>query len=154
MFVDDNIYADVFDVTCHRIEQAAALSIKTIFIKLGESDLTSRQDAVSFNKSEDTPVVWLNRLLGVDIDTRRLAVRTPVECVAKTVAILRDTWHRSRCTFIISEAESITGRLGYVNEMSPWLRFMISFFHVSITRALGAEHVPTSAPTVESSATC
>ena len=141
MFVDDDIYADVFDVTRHRIEQAAASSIEAIFITLGESDLTSRQDAVSFDKFEDTPVAWLNRLIGVDFDTRRLAVRTPVEYVAATIAILHDTWHRSRQAFIISEAESMTGRLGYVAETSPWLRFMISFFHVSIAKALGAERV-------------
>jgi hypothetical protein len=139
MFVDDDIYADVFDVTRHRMEQAAASSIEAIFITLGESDLTSRQDAVSFDKFKDTPVAWLNRLLGVDINTCRLAVRTPVKYVAETIAILRDTWHRSRSSFIISDAESITGRLGYVAKTSPWLRFMISFFHVSITRALGAE---------------
>ena len=141
MFVNDDIYADVFDVTRHCIEQAAASSIEAIFITLGESDLTSRQDAVLFGKSEDTPVAWLNRLIGVDINSRRLAVRTPVEYVATAVAILHDTWHRSRQTFIISEAEYMTGRLGYVAETSPWLRFMISFFHVSIAKALGAERV-------------
>ena len=139
MFVDNGIYADVFDVTRHHIEQAAASSTEAIFITLNESDLTSRQDAVSFDKFKDTPVAWLNRLLGVDINTCRLAVRTPVEYIAKTVAILRDTWHRRHSRFIISDAESITGWLGYVTKTSPWLRFMISFFHVSIARALGAE---------------
>ena len=114
MFVDNGIYADVFDVTRHHIEQAAASSTEAIFITLNESDLTSRQDAVSFDKFKDTPVAWLNRLLGVDINTCRLAVRTPVEYIAKTVAILRDTWHRRHSRFIISDAESITGRLGYV----------------------------------------
>ena len=139
MSVDDDIYADMFDVTHHRMEQAAAASIEAIFITLGSSDLTSRQDAVSFEKFEETPVAWLNRLLGVDINTRRLAVHPPVEYVAETVATLESTWHRSHFNFIISDAESITGRLGYIAETSPWLRFMISFFHVSIARALGAE---------------
>ena len=92
---------------------------------LGSSDLESRQDPVSFDKFEQTPAAWLNRLLGVDIDTRRLAVRTPVEYVENADNVLTDKWHPQRGTFIISDAESITGVLGYIAETSPWLRFMM-----------------------------
>ena len=35
MFVDDNIYADVFDVTNHCMKQVAAASIEAIVITLG-----------------------------------------------------------------------------------------------------------------------
>ena len=83
---------------------------------------------------------WHNRALGIDIDTRRLAVRTPVEFVDKTVHDLKTTWHignNIKHTFLISEAESITGRLGYVAETSPWLRFMMTSMYGSIAYALG-----------------
>ena len=81
-------------------------------------------------------MAWFNRLLGVDIDTRRLAVRTPAEYVQKTIAILESTWHERRFSFQIHEAETMTGRLGYIAESSPWLRFMMSCMHSSIARAL------------------
>ena len=74
--------------------------------------------------------------MGVDINTRRLAVRTPAEYVEETVQVLKSTWNPHKYTFIISDAEIITGRLGYIAETSPWLRFMMSFMHTSIARAL------------------
>jgi hypothetical protein len=139
IFVDNDIYADVYYVRHHQAEQAAAASIEAIFITLGSDDLTSRQDAVLFDKFEQIPVVWLNRLLGVNINTRRLAVQIPAEYVTKKVAIPKGTWNKGHYSFIVSDAESITGRLGYIANMSPWLSFVTSFFHVSIARALAAE---------------
>ena len=72
----------------------------------------------------------------MDINTRRLAVRTPAEYVEETAQILKSTWNPHKYTFIISDAEIITGRLGYIAETSPWLRFMMSFMHTSIACAL------------------
>jgi hypothetical protein len=141
MFVDDDVYADIYDEARERMEQAAAASIEAIFITLGESDLSSRQDPISFDKFEEMMVAWSNRVLGVDINTRRLAVRTPVEYVEATIKILQDTWHDGRHSFTIFEAESMTGRLGYIAETSPWLRFMMSCMHTSIARALGATRI-------------
>ena len=43
-----------------------------------------------------------------------------------------------RGTFIISDAESITGVVGYIAKTSPWLRFMMSFLYTSIVGALKA----------------
>ncbi len=138
MFVDDGVYADVWEASKERGEQAGAASIEAIFQTLGESDLASRQDPISFDKFHELPVAWINRILGVDINTRRLAVRTPLEYVAKTIKILNTTWHHRRFVFVISDAEILTGRLGYIAETSPWLRFMMSHLHTSIARALKA----------------
>ena len=56
MFVDDDIYADVYNNSQERLEQAAAASIEAIFITLGISDLASRQDPISFDKFFEMPV--------------------------------------------------------------------------------------------------
>ena len=82
----------------------------SVFTTLGESDLASRQDSILFDKFEKTPVGWLNRILGIDISTRRLAVRTSVEYVAATMAILKSTWHTGKFSFILSDAELLIGR--------------------------------------------
>ena len=86
--MDDDTYADIYEPTHKRGEQTASASIEAVVTTLGDSDLASRQDSVSFKKFEETPVGLLNRILGVDISTRRLAVRTPIEYVASTVATL------------------------------------------------------------------
>ena len=141
MFVDDSIYADIFESDRARLEQAAAASIEAIFIVLGKSELWLRQDPISFDKFEELPMAWLNRVIGVEIDTRRLAVRTPVEYVAATVVLLSSTWHDSRYVFTVLDVETLTGRLGYIAETAPWLRFMMSHLHTSIARALKANNV-------------
>jgi hypothetical protein len=96
MFVDDMVYADVFQPTRERVEQAAAANIESIEQTVGTSDIQSRQDSISCDKFEELPVGWLTRILGVDISTRRLAVRTPLEYVQATVNLIQTTWHHGR----------------------------------------------------------
>ena len=67
MFVDDIVYADIYEPSHERTEQAGAASIEANFTTLGPSDISCRQDAVSWDKFEELPVGWLNRILGVDI---------------------------------------------------------------------------------------
>jgi len=69
MFVDDDVYADVYNHSRLRAEQAGAASIEAIFVTLGQSDLASRQDPISFDKFNELPVAWINHILGIDIDT-------------------------------------------------------------------------------------
>jgi hypothetical protein len=47
-YVDDDVYVEIFDID--RIEQAAAASIKAIFVLLGHSELERRQDPIFFDK--------------------------------------------------------------------------------------------------------
>ena len=48
MFMGDDFYSDVCQK--ERLEQAAAASFAAIFVALGHSDLTKRQDPVSWDK--------------------------------------------------------------------------------------------------------
>lgn len=135
MYVDDDCYAEIFNR--ERVEQAVAASIEAIFILLGESDLEKRQDPISFDKMEETMINYLNRPLGMEIHTRTMRVRTPVEYVCGTVNILAAHWHPKRKTFELSEIETLTGRLGYIADTAPWLRYMMSHLYTSIAAALG-----------------
>ena len=138
MFVDDDLYSEVFKP--ERLEQAAAASIEAIFILLGHSDLTARQDPISWDKFLEMPVDWHNKALGTMIDTRRMAARTPENYTKKTLSILEKTWHKgenTRHTFLINEAEVLAGRLGYNAETLPWLRFVMSSMYSSLAYALG-----------------
>ena len=123
LFVDDDVYAEVFQKG--RIEQAIAASIEAIFILLGESDLILRQDTVSFDKLEDTMVNWNNRILGRLINARSLTVATPSEYIRSTAELIRVRWHRRRQHFFISDIETLTGQLGHISETAHWLRFLM-----------------------------
>ena len=136
LFVDDDVYAEVFQKG--RIEQAIAASIEAIFILLGESDLVLRQDTVSFDKLEDTMVNWNNRILGRLINARSLTVATPSEYIRSTAELIRVRWHRRRQHFFISDIETLTGQLGHISETAHWLRFLMPHIYASLTHALKA----------------
>ncbi len=65
-----------------------AASIEAIYILLGESDLSKRQDPVSFDKLEDMPVSYASRILGHIVNTRRMDVEAPPEFIADTLRLL------------------------------------------------------------------
>ena len=133
-FVDDGVYAEIFDKI--RIEQAIASSIEAIFILLGHSDTSRRQDPISFDKMEDMVISYANKVLGQLINTRTMEVETPKEFIVETLNIIQSMWHSKRKRFHLSEVEIITGRLCYIAETSPWLKFMTSHLYTSIAHAL------------------
>ena len=133
-YVDDDLYSEIFDI--ERIEQAVAASIEAIFVLLGESDLLSRQDPISFDKMEETIVSYCNLILGQYINTRKMTVETPTEYVNNTVQVLQRHWHKKRKTFCINEMESLAGQLCHISDTAPWLRFLMSHVYTSITAAL------------------
>lgn len=134
VFVDDGIYADAYDVV--RIEQALAASIEAIFIILGESDLTKRQDPISFDKMCELLVAPFNKILGLLFDLRKLTVGPPPEFVAKTVARL-DAFHDGRRSFQVQEMSELLGMLQHIANSSRWLNHLLSHLYTSLGAALG-----------------
>ena len=134
LFVDDDIYADRFDVA--RVEQAIAASIEAIFILLGVSELDKRQDPISFDKLEEMLVHYLNKVLGLVLDTRRLDIGVPPAFVAETLRILRP-YHVSRKVFRVKEMEAITGKLIFIAGTAPWLKLIMPHLFMSIAAAVG-----------------
>jgi hypothetical protein len=133
-FVDDDLYAEVFDL--NRVEQAVAASIAAIFILLGKSELDKRQDPISFDKMEDLIISWCNIVLGQFIHTRRMTIETPPDYVQATVALMDRHWHGGRKSFRIHDIEVLTGRLCHISGTAPWLRFLMSHIYTSTTAAL------------------
>ncbi|KAL7545571.1 hypothetical protein ACHAWF_008925, partial [Thalassiosira exigua] len=72
LFVDDAVYADIYQKNRERIERAVAAGIEAIYILLGRSDLSKRQDPISFDKLIEMMISHLNKVLGQIIDTRNL----------------------------------------------------------------------------------
>ncbi len=109
LFVDDDIYADIFNSFC--IWQAVAASIEAIYILLGESDLSKWQDPVLFDKLEDMPVSYSSRILGQIVNTQQMDVETPPEFIVDTLQLLNKSFSPHRKVFLLQDIESITRKL-------------------------------------------
>ena len=90
MYVDDDIYLNIANVTCFKCTTTAG--IEAIFILLGESDLTRRQDPISWDKLLDMMVAPVNRVLGLTLNSRLLTVGVPPDFLAEVITILQTTW--------------------------------------------------------------
>jgi len=136
MFVDDGVLADIYNDDKVRIEKAIAAGIEAIFILLGRSDLSKRQDPVSFDKMVEMMVSHLNKVLGQIIDTRRMNVGVPQSYIAQILMLLKP-FHYQRKSFTVKEMERVTGMLVFVAATAPWLKFIMSQVYVSLAAAIG-----------------
>lgn len=133
MFVDDLVYAEVY--LRQRVEQAIAASIEAMFITLGESDLLRMQDPVSWDKLVEMIISHFNKVLGVEINTRRMDVGPPPEFVARTLKQL-EAFHSGRRAFTVKEMSTVVGLLGHIATTSKWLNHLLSHLYTSIASAL------------------
>ena len=78
----------------------------------------------------------VNTMLGLILDTNRLTVAIPISYVNDGWAIINATWHKNCLTFIVSEAQTLTGKLGHLAEGSPWVHHLMTHLYASIAYAL------------------
>ena len=133
VFVDDGIYADVFDMV--RIERALAASIESIFILLGDSDLLRRQDAVSFDKMCALPVAPFNIVLGLFFDMRLLTVGPPQAFLDKTLQAIKP-YHSARRSFQVRDLSELLGLLQHIANSSRWMQYILSHLYTSLAASL------------------
>ena len=134
MFVDDDIYTEVFCKA--RVEQAIASSIEAVFIILGQSDTKLRQDPVSWDKLEEMTINYSNIILGVVVDTRRMRVGPKREFLQKVIKLLKGPWNEHRQSFTLKEAETLAGQLNHIANTALWLKHLMSHIYTSIAAAL------------------
>ncbi len=89
-FVDDDISGDIFDSYC--IQQTVAASIKAFYILLRESDLSKRQDPVSFDKIEEMTISYSSCILGLIVNTQCMDVETLPEFIADMIQLLEKSF--------------------------------------------------------------
>jgi hypothetical protein len=138
VYVDDDIYVDLFSV--EDFEQCIAASIEAIYVLLGPSDLSRRQDPISFDKLEDMVISPIQRVLGHIIDTRRMVISTPPDFTQDIIRSLRTTWGAHRKSFTVHELETLTGKLGHMSISTPWLKFLLGQLYTSAAAALRHSH--------------
>ncbi len=134
------MYLNIADVAC--FEHATAAGIKAIFILLGESDLTKRQDPISWDKLLDMMVAPVNQVLGLTINTRLLTVGVPHDFLNDVISMLHTTWGQHHKTFMVSKAEILTGKLNHIRFGAPWLKFLLGHIFSSLAHALQWNQAP------------
>ena len=136
LFVDDSLYAEVYEHDRERIEQTIAAGIEAIFILLGQSNLSKRQDPISFDKMTDMVISFVNKLLGQLLDTRRFNVEVPPTFITDTLPLLKP-FHYQRKSFTVKEMEKVTGMIVHISSSAPWINFLLSQMYISIAAGLG-----------------
>ncbi len=136
LFVDDDIYAEIFDV--ERIERCVAAGIESIFILLGDSDTSVRQDPIAWDKLYEMIIHYINKVLGFIVNTRKMTIETPSDFIRNVSKLMTTTWGKHRKSFTIKEAETLTGLLGHISNTAPWLKHLMSHLYTSISAALGS----------------
>ena len=84
MFVDNIIYAEIYETNQARIEQTLSAGIEAIFILLGRSELSKQQNSISYEKMEDMMVPYFNKALSQIVNTQKLEVGVPPASVVAT----------------------------------------------------------------------
>ena len=123
LFVDDDVYAEVYDIG--RIEQAIAAGIEALFLLLGESDIKRRQDPIAWDKLKEMIIHSRNKILGLIINTRRMTVSAPPEYIEKVVKLMETKWIR-RMAFEVKAAENLAGQLAHIGNTALWLKHLMS----------------------------
>ena len=79
---------------------------------------------------------YRNKVLGQIINTRRMTIDTPPDYIAHLALELTNNWSRQK-RFNLREISELAGRLGFVSDTAPWLRFLMSQVYTSIAAAIG-----------------
>ena len=74
--------------------------------------------------------------LGLNLDTNHLTVAIPSSYVDDVRDLINITWHKNCQTFVVSEAQKLTGKLGHLAEGTPWVHHLMTHLYASMAYSL------------------
>ena len=131
MFVDDNHMADILPY----IKQSMAGSIESIFDILGFPEIKVRRDPISWDKYNQHKCSWRKDQLGLTVDTRQMTVELPDKKLHDLTEMISH-WHSGRRSFTLLQISRLLGKLEFVANVAPWLRFLLISLRDSSIKAL------------------
>jgi hypothetical protein len=78
-------------------------------------------------------------MLGLIIDTNRLTIAIPAKYLQEVLDLLNSTWHPNQCSFKVSEAQKLTGKLARLAEGANWVFHLLSHSYLSFAYALSLD---------------
>jgi hypothetical protein len=133
IFVDDSL---LLAISKGIMMMSLAALIEAIFVVMGVPDTSIRQCPLAQDKWAEVVAGPVQTSLGLILDTNRLTVAIPSSYVNDVRAIIDATWHKKRRTFVVSEAQTLTGNLGHLAEGAPWVHHLMTHLYASIAYAL------------------
>ena len=133
IFIDNSLLLAISQLL---MMMALAALIEAIFVVMGDPDTTIRQCPLAQDKWVEMVAGPVQTMLGLILDTNRLTVAIPSSYVDNVCAIIHETQHKNCCTFIMSEAQQLTGKLGHLAEGAPWVHHLMTHLYASIAYSL------------------
>ena len=127
IFVDDDVYVEIFNKL--RIFQTVAAGTEALFLLLGESNLTKRQDPILWDKLLKMMIHYRNMILGLILDTRTMTVSPLPEYLDKVIKLLETAWRgdpNGRKSFFVNKVKTLCGQLGHLSGTALWLKFLMA----------------------------
>ena len=103
------------------MKMALAALIEAIFVVTGEPDTANGQCPLAQDKWVEMVSGPVQTMLGLNLDTNRLTVAIPSSYVGDVHDIIYATWQKNQQTFLVSEAQQLTGKPGHLAEGAPWV---------------------------------
>ena len=94
MFLDDDFYADIYDI--EHVEQRAALGIESIFMLFGRSDLALRHDPISWNRLLEMVIHYREKISGQITGTRLMTIISPWDYDDKVTRLIETRWNHKQ----------------------------------------------------------
>ena len=150
----DDTLIDAVEVT--QMKMALAAVIESIFVVMGQPDLSLRQCPLAMDKWSNLVVAEHQLALGLVIDPKKMVVKMTEYYLADTLDLIKSIWPsstpsqkgRKRCTAF--EASKLVGKLGRLREGAPWSRYMVSQLYSS-TAFAPAQNKETLGPHLQNS---
>lgn len=133
MYVDDAL---IVALGVEGMKLALAAMIEAIFTVMGAPETELRQCPLAMNKWQELIVSHKQTMLGLIINTRTLTVGIPDSYVAEVAELISTTWHPSRKSFTVAEAQVLTGKLARLAEGAYWVFHLLSHLYTSLAAAL------------------
>ena len=118
------------------MKMALAALIEAIFVVIREPDKAIQQCPLALDKWVEMVVGPIQTMLGLNLDTNKLMDAIPGSYVSDVHNLINTTWHKNRRTFIVSEAQQLTGKLGHLAKGAPWVHHLLTHLYASIAYSL------------------
>ena len=135
IYVDDAL---LFALSVDKMKMALAALIEAIFVVMGEPNTEIRQCPLAMDKWVLLQVNTVQPLLGLVIDTDRMMVAIPNTYTEEVCDLINTTWHTSRKSFTVMEAQRLTGKLGHLAQGATWVFHLLTHLYTSIAKALAS----------------
>ena len=119
-----------------QMELTLSALIEAIFVIMGRPDIQVRQCPLALDKWVDLVVGPRQVMLGLIVDTTAMTVSLPEAYTSEVLDLLNSTWHPSRRSFTVQEAQTLTGKLGHIAEGAHWVFHLLTHLYASIALAL------------------